>query len=131
MLYRFALIFALCIGCACAQVRIPYTPAGQTLRAWFDAFNSGDRARVRAFIPRFEPTASVDGTMAFRDTTGRLELLAIDKAERTHIEFRVKQKASSKTALAELDVTDATSAQIVKLNFMGLQVLTPEAATPR
>ncbi len=130
MSYRLALIFALSVGCACAQVRIPDTPAGQTLRAWLDAF-SGDRAGVEAFIQKFEPTVSVNRIMEFRDTTGSLELLAIDKIERTHIDFRVLQKASSKTATAELDVTDAVPAQIVKLNFRGLKVLTPGAATPR
>ncbi len=131
MLYRLALIVAAFVACTCAQVSIPDTPAGQTLRAWFDAFNTGDRARVEAFIQRFEPTASVSRIMEFRDTTGSLELLAIDKIERTHIEFRVKQKASSKTAIGELDVTDAVPAQVVKLNFMGLQVLTPGAAALR
>lgn len=38
--------------------------------------------------------------MGFRDTTGSLELLFIDKTERTHIEFRVKQRANSKTVIA-------------------------------
>jgi hypothetical protein len=126
MLCRLALIFALSIGYACAQAPIPNTPAGQTLHAWFDAFNSADRARVEAFIQKFQPSASVDRLMDFRDRTGRLELVAINKIERTHIEFQVKQTANSKTAIGELYLKDASPAQVVKLNFIGLEVLSSE-----
>jgi hypothetical protein len=33
-----------------AQTSIPDTPAGKVLRAWLDAFNSGDRAKMEAYI---------------------------------------------------------------------------------
>lgn len=127
MLCRLAWIFAFSIGYACAQAPIPNTPAGQTLRAWFDAFNSGDRARVETFVEKFEPSVSIDRLMDFRDRTGRLELIAINKIERTHIEFQVKQTANSKTAIGELYLKDSSPAQVVKLNFIGLEVLSSEA----
>jgi hypothetical protein len=78
----------------------------------------------------------------FRNATGPLELVAIDKitpagapapvslftksllkpekANWTHLEFRVRQIASSKIVICELDLTDSTPAQIVNLNFIGL-----------
>ncbi len=125
MLRHLAVIFALSVGCAFAQTRIPDTPAGQTLRAWFEAYNSGDRARVEAFIQKFAPALDVDGLIHFREATGSLELVSVDKAEPGRIKFHVRQTATSKTALGELTVTDATRAQIRTLDFMGLQPLQP------
>ena len=61
--------------------------------------------------------------LEFRGSTGSLELISIDKIKRTHIEFRVRQKASSKTAVGLLDLTDTVPAQVVNLNFIGIQPL--------
>jgi len=38
---------------------IPKTPAGEALRAWLDAFNSGDSALLGAYQRRFEPDLTV------------------------------------------------------------------------
>jgi hypothetical protein len=57
----------------------------------------------------------------FRARTGSLELVSVDRIERTHLEFRVRQKASSNTAVGELDLTDTVPAQVVRFNFMGLR----------
>src|SRR6266545_8115529 len=70
---------------------IPDTPAGHTLQAWLEAFNSGDRARIQAYLAKYEPTKSVDSQVNFRNQTGGFELLRIDKSDRLHIEFQVKE----------------------------------------
>src|SRR5437667_442842 len=49
---------------------IPDTPAGHTLHAWLDAFNSGDRARIQAYVATYDLTQSADGTVAFRERSG-------------------------------------------------------------
>ena len=80
----------LLVGVACAwpqPIVIPVTPAGQTLKAWLDAFNSGDRTHIEAYAAKYEPTQNVDRTVAFRDQTGGFDLLGIDKSDRLHIEF--------------------------------------------
>jgi hypothetical protein len=59
-----------------------------------DAFNSCDRTRIDAYAAKYEPSQNVDRTVAFRDQTGGFDLLDIDKSDRLHIEFRVKEKAS-------------------------------------
>src|SRR5438876_10668906 len=105
---RFASILLISVACAWTQApAIPDTPAGHTLQAWLDAFNSGDRARIQTYLAKYEPTKAADGTIAFRDQTGGFELLGIDKSERLHIEFRVKEKASPTIALGKIEVTDA------------------------
>src|SRR5207247_10016818 len=90
-------IFVLLVSSACAWSQspaIPDTPAGHTLQAWLDAFNSGDRAGFQAYDAKYEPTKSVDETVAWRDRTGGYDLLGIDKSERLHVEFRGTGRAS-------------------------------------
>jgi len=118
-------IFILLVSSACAWPQapaIPDTPAGHTLQAWLDAFNSGDRARIQAYIAKYEPTGAVDETVGFRDQTGGFDLLGIDKSERLHIEFRVKEKASPTTAVGKIDVSDADPAVVTSF---GLRAIPP------
>ena len=77
------LIFSL----AAQTPAIPDTPAGHTLRAWLEAFNSGDRGRIQAYLAKYEPTKSLDGQVNFRNQTGGFELVRIDKSDRLQIEF--------------------------------------------
>ena len=42
------------------QPTIPDTPAGHTLQAFLDAFNSGDRARLDTYVRAYDPSKSVD-----------------------------------------------------------------------
>src|SRR5256885_16700136 len=108
MLMRFVSILLVSVACAWPQAAaIPETPAGHTLQAWLDAFNSGDRARIQTYLTKYEPTKPIDGAMGFRDLTGGFELLGIDKSERLHIEFRVKEKAGPTIALGKIDGQDA------------------------
>ena len=103
-----------------AQPAFPDTPAGRTLKAWFEAFNSGDRARMEAYIQKFDPSRPIDNQMNFRNQTGGFDLLGIDKNERTHIEFRVKEKASPTTAMGRLDVKDGDPAEVVGFGIRAL-----------
>jgi len=121
MLLRFASIALVSVTCAWAQAAaIPDTPAGHTLQAWLDAFNSGDRARIQAYQVKYQPTMPVDEMVAFRDQTGGFELLGIDKSERLHIEFRVKEKASPTTAIGKFDVSDADPAVVLSFNLRAI-----------
>jgi hypothetical protein len=121
MLLRILLLLFLGMVTAWPQsVPVPDTPAGHTLQAWLDAFNSGDRARMQAYITKYEPTSSVDQTAAFREQTGGFELLGVDKSERLHIEFRVKEKASPTNAVGKIDVKDADPAQVVSFSLLAI-----------
>ena len=121
MLIRLGSIFLLAWACACAQpAAIPDTPAGHTLRAWLAAFNSGDRALIQAYITKYKPSGTVDGTLGFREQTGGFDLLGIDKSERLHIEFRAKEKASATTALGKVDVKDGDPAVVVSFSLRAI-----------
>jgi hypothetical protein len=114
MLLRYSTILLLAVASAFPQsVSVPDTPSGHTLQAWLDAFNSGDRARIQAYLAKYEPAKSADQTVEFRDRTGGFELLGIDKSDRLHIDFRVKEKASPTTAVGSIEVKDADPATVV------------------
>jgi hypothetical protein len=114
-------ILLLSAGFARSQApAIPDTPAGHTLQAWFDAFNSGDRARIQAYLTRYEPAKPLDATVGFRQQTGGFELLGIDKNDRLHVEFRVKEKAGSTTAVGKIEVKDADPAEVVSFSLRAI-----------
>ena len=114
MLLRSALILFVSTACVWPQAPIiPDTPAGHALAAWLDAFNSGDRDRIQAYLTKYEPKKALDPIMSFRNQTGGFELLGIDKSELLHIEFRVKEKASPTNALGKLDLSDADPPLVV------------------
>jgi len=102
---------------ALAQTSIPDTPAGRTLRAWLDAFNSGDRAKVDSYIKKYDPDKSADGMMEFHNQTGGFDLLAIEASEPTLIKFRLKEKAGSTVAIGSIQLKDAQTGTVESLNL--------------
>jgi hypothetical protein len=122
MLYRLCclLIFGLALGWA--QPVIPDTPAGHTLKAWLDAFDSGDRAAIETYVKTVDQSQSVDGMTSFRKQTGGFELLSIESSEPLHTRFRVKEKNGPTTALGNLMVKDG---QPPTVGTFGLRALPP------
>jgi hypothetical protein len=107
-----------------AQPAIPDTPAGHTLQAWLNAFNSGERATVETYVKTIDPGQSVDGMLGFRSQTGGFELLSIEGNERMHIRFRVKEKGGATTVYGNLLVKDG---QPPTVETFGLRALPPGA----
>jgi len=121
------LLLLLPLGCLHAQqATIPDTPAGHTLEAWLDAFNSGDRGRIQTYIKTVDPSENVDNMMSFYGQTGGFDLLTIDASEPLHIRFRVKEKHSSTVAMGNLIVKAGQPPTVVTL---GLRAI-PAGATP-
>src|SRR5580765_740883 len=117
----FAVVVCLAI-CGYGQTTIPDTQAGRTLQAWLDAFNSGDRAKVEAYVKTIDAKNSVDGMMAFRQQTGGFDLLSIESSEPLHIRFRVKERGGPTTALGNLIVKDG---QPPTVDSFGVRALPP------
>ncbi len=120
-------------ACAWAQSpAIPNTPAGQALQAWLDAFNSGDRAKIQAYLTKYEPTKPLDQTVTFRDQTGGFDLLGIDTNDKLHIQFRVKEKASPTNAVGAIEVKDGEPAQVVAFTLRAIPAgMTAEQMNPK
>jgi hypothetical protein len=88
ILYMLSLLLLVGTEPGMAQVAVPDTPAGHTLQAWLDAFNSGDRAKIETYVKTVDHSQPVDGMVAFRNRTGGFELLSIESSEPLHIRFR-------------------------------------------
>jgi len=106
-----------------AQNTLPDTPAGTVLRAWLDAFNSGDRTKIEAYIKTYDPQKSVERMMGFFSQTGGFDLLSIESSEPLLIRFRVKEKASPTVGIGSLQLK--SNSTIVE-NF-GLRAIPPGA----
>ncbi|HTB95503.1 MAG TPA: S41 family peptidase [Terracidiphilus sp.] len=117
------LLFLLLVPClGVAQVSPPDTPAGHTLQAWLDAFNSGDRAKLEAYVKTTDPSQSVDGLMGFRSQTGGFDLLSIEDSQPLQIRFRVKEKSSETTAIGTILLKQA---QPPVVDSFGLRAIPP------
>ena len=111
---------------ASGQTQFPNTPAGQTLQAWLEAFNSADRARIENYVKTVDPHENVDGMLDFRTRTGGFDLLSIESSEPFHVRFRVKEKGGDTTALGNLSVK---AGQPPTVETFGLRAL-PPGVTP-
>jgi retinol-binding protein 3 len=122
MLIRILSICVLAAGISAGQVTVPDTPAGRTLRAWLESFNSGDRSKIEAFGSKFQGGRPADEVMEFRQQTGGFELLAIDRSEPLRIVFRVKERSSPTTANGEITVREGDPAVIQEFSLRAAPV---------
>jgi hypothetical protein len=75
---------------------IPGTPAGRTLSAFLDAFNSADHAKLDAYIHTYDSSETVDDLAGFHAETGNFTLLSIVDSTPSFISFRLKQASDGK-----------------------------------
>jgi Peptidase family S41/N-terminal domain of Peptidase_S41 in eukaryotic IRBP len=113
--YNVILAFAVGVSRIAAQTPasppvIPDTPASSVLRAWLDAFNSGDTARMRSYYEHYQPDRSLPTEVSFRERTGGFDVLSIERSEPRHIEFTARERGSANTAYGAIDVSPALSA---------------------
>ena len=88
------------------------------LTASLDAFNSGDRSRIDAFLKSFAPGLgeSALSSPQFRGQSGGLELLAVTRSERDAITFRVREKTQPIVLLGKMELSAGKSPTIA--NFI-------------
>jgi hypothetical protein len=111
-LLALALAFAP-LAAASAQVTLPDTPAGRVLSAWLEAFNSGDRAQIEAYVKNHgAPNDTVDSVLGFRNQTGGFELLSIENSAPLWIEYGVKERGSETRAFGRMVVSPADTPRV-------------------
>ena len=108
------------IGLGISAVPIPNTPAVKTLQAWLEAFNSGDRAKMVAYVKTFDHQQNVDNMVSFRSVTGGFDLLAIESSNPLHIRFRLKERDSEAQALGDITVKDGQPPTVESFGLRGL-----------
>ncbi|HEX2661516.1 MAG TPA: S41 family peptidase [Candidatus Acidoferrum sp.] len=100
-----------------AQQTIPETLAGHTLRAWLDAFNSGDRGVEEKYLHTYDPKRSLDQEMQFRGMTGGFVLLQIIKSDPLSVEFMVKEHNSETMAVGKIEVKSGDPAMVASFSL--------------
>lgn len=99
---------------------LPDTPAGKTLAAWLDAFNSGDQARLEAFVAQHKFPRTAGEMMMFRNQTGGFELVAIEKTEPLALTFVVKEKTGTTKAVGWIKVKAGEPAEITFFDVLAI-----------
>jgi hypothetical protein len=116
-----ALTFGVTLSLASAtlpgQTPIPNTPAGRALRAFLDAFNSGDSARVAAFLSTYQVGFPFRNLFNFRQMTGGFNLLRVEMSEPRHIEFVMRHRNDPMTGYGMLEVAADNARQINGTGF--------------
>lgn len=100
-----------------AQQVIPETAAGHTLKAWLDAFNSGDRAEVEKYLHTYDPKRSVDDEMRFRGMTGGFVLLQIIRTDSLSVAFMVKEHNSETMAVGKMELKPGDPAMVASFSL--------------
>ncbi|HTE45426.1 MAG TPA: S41 family peptidase, partial [Gemmatimonadaceae bacterium] len=96
-----------------ASVAVPDSPAGKMLSAWLAAFNSGDSAKIAAYIRKNEPHKNVDNQISFGLTSRGFDLVSIEKNQPKHLEYVLKDHSRGQLGYGTLDVKDNGSAASV------------------
>jgi hypothetical protein len=120
IIFGIFVLLLVCVGHGFGQAMIPDTPAGKVLHAWLDAFNSGDRTKIEAYIKTFDPKQSADFMLTFRGQTGGFDLLAIETSEPKLIKFRVKEKASPTVAIGSIQLNDVVPATVENFGLLAI-----------
>jgi Peptidase family S41/N-terminal domain of Peptidase_S41 in eukaryotic IRBP len=98
-----------------AEVSVPGTPAGRTLSAWLDAFNSADRARAESFDKTYAWGTNLDDFAGWIAETGGYELLDIYANDQTTVFFRVRARANGAEEIGRITVTAAAPVAVTEL----------------
>ncbi|MBI1791268.1 MAG: beta-lactamase family protein, partial [Acidobacteria bacterium] len=89
----------------CGQAA-PETPAAKVFSRWLEAFNSGDRDRMKTFFEAHYPERAkqIDDALQFREATGGFNLVRIEKAESGAVAAVLKERESDTYARLEMEV---------------------------
>jgi hypothetical protein len=93
---------------------IPKTPAGSVLRAWLDAFNSGDNARIDAYDRRYQPDRTLAEEVRFREQTGGFDLISILRSEPRELAFLVQERKSPMVGFGAITVADTEPLRVTE-----------------
>lgn len=107
-----------------AEVSIPDTPAGRTLRVFLDAFNSGDHDRIAAYVKEYDPENDADELTSFSSQTGGFTLVAILRSAPDKLTFLVHGRGDNIDAYGTLTLASTTPARV---KHIGVRAIPPGA----
>jgi hypothetical protein len=110
--------------CARADVSLPETPAGHTLRAFLDAFNSADHDRIAAYVKEYDPENNAEGLTSFSNETGGFTLVSIMHSASDRLTFIVRGRGNNVDGYGVLQLA---SIQPPRVKHLVIRALPPGA----
>lgn len=99
-------------GLKAARAGVPH----QRFSAWLDAFNTGDRTRIAAFLASTWPSRNVDQEMAFHAQSGGFNLRALQEATSTSLSGFMEARDSDDFASFNVTVEPDGARRITAMN---------------
>lgn len=113
-------------GSSAQSVTIPVTPDGKVLTAFLEAFNSGDKSRLEAYVKTFAPEDTVDDLARFSGQTGGFNVLSITSSKPDAISFRVRGRTDGMEAFGIFTLASVSPPKVKNWTIR----LLPPGATP-
>ena len=88
-----------------ASPTLPNTPAGAVVKAWQDAYGSGDTLRILDYYRRYQPERVTQNTVQFRSQAGGFDIVSIERSEPRHLEFLTRERKTPQTYYAAVDLS--------------------------
>jgi hypothetical protein len=104
-----------------ADVSIPDTPAGRTLRAFLDAFNSGEHDRIAAYVKEYDSENSADELASFSSQTGGFTLVSIVQSTPDKLSFLVHGRGDNIDAYGILQLASTTPPRVKRVGIRAIQ----------
>src|SRR5690242_17420067 len=125
-------LIAVSLAAATPQAQIPDTPAAHQFAAWLEAFNSGDRAKILAYLQQNDPAhaGEIDGEMGFRRMTGGFKFMKVEESTATRFTGIVRERESDTFARFAMEVEAAEPHHITKFDLEQIPI-PAEFAPPR
>ncbi len=117
-----------------AQASPPDTPAGKTLKAFLDAFDSDDLSKLQAYVKEYGSPQPAEGLQAFSAQTGGFDLLSIRTSTPDTITFMVKGRGDHLTAFGSLRLAGTLPPKVKSLTIRAMMpgaTLDPVSLTPQ
>lgn len=107
-------VFGLSLA-ASAAPSLPDTPVGQRMQAWLTAFNSGDPAKLRAYIKKYDPKriGDLNGELSFRTMTGGFDLRKIEISTPTKLVVLIQERDSDSFARFMMQLSSSPPYRLV------------------
>jgi hypothetical protein len=105
---------------ASADIGTPDTPAGQTLQAFLDAFNSADHDRIAAYVKEYDPENSADGLTSFSNQTGGFTLVSIVHSSPDKVSFLVHGRGDNIDAYGILQLASTSPPRVKRLSIRAI-----------
>lgn len=103
-----------------ADASIPDTPAGRTLQAFLNAFNSGEHDRIDAYVKQYDPSNNTDGLVAFSGQTGGFNFISVVESTPDRLTFRVHGRGDGIDAYGVMQLASTTPPKVKRLTIRAL-----------